>query len=323
MLYFRSKYDFGGLIMPVGPSHHRGGGFRSSSSRSSRSRSSYRSSSSGRSYHSHTYWGGSVEISPRAAAIIGIIIGFIVAISGLVASVTAIANNWSYRILMRKDAQEYQEIIDRAHAGEDGYYIITYDNIMISGSSTVGEHPTEYQLTNNYNGFYATAYSEVTKNGVNYYYLVVAFDALDGTRITGTTYTYYSEAAVAGLSSITLVYTKEYDGDGSYDIIQENYSLDKNIDYWHTGKCVGLGFGGVAESLGLGLLMIWCCKRLKKSKKTSNEMPEDIKEKWENMVAEGKDGTIQACVYCGSTYDLSVRKCESCGSKEFKVIKDK
>ena len=52
-------------------------------------------------------------------------------------------------------------------------------------------------------------------------------------------------------------------------------------------------------------------------------MPEDIKEKWENMVAEGKDGTIQACVYCGSTYDLSVRKCEACGSKEFKVIKDK
>ena len=308
--------------MPVGPSHNRGRSSGSSFSSSRSSSSSYRSSSSSsRSYssgghyhrHSHTtyYSGVEIEMSPRGWAIFGLVWGFLFVIIFALIGADMIANNLPYRSLMRRDAVEYQQIIDKANNGEDGYYKITIEGIRNTGSSTHGENPTEFSLSSNSNRFYATAYSEVKRSGVYYYYLDFGFTDDAGNRITGTTYSYYAEAAVMSMSSIDLIYTKKYDGDGSWDIIQSNYMLSKNMDYWYTGKQVVTGAIFAAVALGLGVLFVWCSVKVHKSRKEEKAMS-----------GAGASATneikYKSCRYCGCQVRYENDRCSACGSREFR-----
>ena len=318
--------------MPVGPSHGRGrssSSFRSSSSSRRSSSSSYRSSSSRsygghRHYHGHshtTYYGSGIEInmSPRGWAIFGLIWGFLFVLIFGIIGMNKISTNLPYRRLMRRDATEYLEIIEKANAGEDGYYKIHIENISNSSASTVGGNPTEYGLSTPTYDFYARAYTEVMRDGVYYYYLDLTFEDGEGREISGTTYSYYSEAAVIGMSSIDLVYTKEYDGDGSWDIIQANYSLDKNLDYWYTGNQVTTGVIFVVVALGFGALFVWCSTLVHKARMKAKE-------------SSGTDSTTNAtentttstttkykyCKYCGTQNPYESSRCNACGSREFK-----
>lgn len=316
--------------MPVGPSHRRGGSSRSSSSfsRSSGSRSSsssYRSSSSrsyssghrrsySRSYYDYDDYGSvSIHMSPRGWAIFGLIWGFVLALVFMISGVNTISENLPYRRIMKQDAEEYQEIIDKAHNGEDGYYIIDINDIEVSEYSN---YYGEYTYYNDEQDFFAESYFEVEKDGVNYYYLDFEFTDDMGHYVSGTTYTYYSEAAVASLSSLTFVYTKEYDNDGSWDIIQDGYQLEKNIDYWYTGKQVTTGAIVFVLGIGLTALFIWCCTLVHKAKKKA--------EATSTSTTEGSSTTTTAptqkykyCKYCGCQNKAEVSRCMSCGSMEF------
>ena len=315
--------------MPVGPSHNRGSSRSSSSSGRSHSSSSRSySSSSSRSHSSYsssyTYYGGSgasISISPRGWARFGIVVGFIATLIMAIIGFAKLVNNIPYHYLMRKDAKEYLEIIDKANRGEAGYYIKEITGIRGSGSSTVGGNPTEYRLSSEgedsgwYDNTSISAYCEVTKGGVNYYWFDITFysEELDE-RISGITYSYYSEAQVSGLSSLNLVYTKAYDGDGSWDIIQQDYSLKKNIDYWYAGNQIFKGVLLIVLAGGLGTLMVWCCILLHRKGKNKEEKAED------KQIQDISD-KFKECTYCGAQYPLDKESCSACGSKKFKKIK--
>lgn len=259
-------------------------------------------------------------MSPKSWAIFGIVVGFIVAIILGCVGFFKLSNNIPYHILMRRDAREYQEIIDKANRGEAGYYTVYIDGLKCSGSSTMGGNPTEYRLSNDSDRGWRyeasiKAYCEVTKGGINYYWLDITFysEELDE-RISGITYSYYAEAQVVGMSSLSLVYTKAYDGDGSYDIIQSNYSLDKNIDYWYAGNQILWGVILIVMTLGLGGLMVWCCILVhnhgkKKSPEVDMKKAQEIADKFKE------------CQYCGAQTRLDDTHCTVCGARKFNKIK--
>ncbi len=224
---------------------------------------------------------------------------------------------------MLKDAGEYYEIIERAKNGEDGYYLITIDNIGVTGSSTSGGDPTEYRLSGSNNAYFR-AYTEVRKNGVNYYYLVFSFRDSNGNYLSGETYSCYSQAAVKGLSDITFAYTKEYDGDGSWDIMPINYKLKDNMDYANANKNV---FAGLALFLaGGGLFVLFIFLSIKLSKKDKVPSTATTKSTETTYKKPERTHVYKECVYCGAQLTINSATCPSCGSKRFevktKVLKD-
>ncbi len=268
-----------------------------------------------------------------------------VVLACLCAGIGMLANNVPYHITMKKDAPQYQEIIERAHGGVEGYYEIYLTGIRRTGSSTHGGNPTEYSLSsdngtpyNHDDNTYIEAYSEVVKDGVNYYWLEISFWSEEvQERITCITYSQYPEAAVSGLSSIRLAYTKEYDNDGSWDAINFSYSLDANVDYWYTGKQITIGVILLLVAIGIGALMVWCCtlvhKAGKKSATTSQTSSTSTQTSQEPSLLTklfgGQTNTEQSslnqfkvCSYCGAHAKMDDDSCNSCGSKKFRKAKD-
>lgn len=248
--------------------------------------------------------------------------GFILTIVLAIIGVLKLYNNIPYHILMRKDAREYQEIIDKANNGDAGYYIKHIYDIKCTSSSTNGGEPTEYGLESEglddstwRDDTYIDAYSEVRKNGINYYWLEISFYSEEfDERIKGITYSYYSQAAVTGLSYLNIVYTRSYDGDGSWDIIQQEYDLSKNIDYWYAGNQILWGVILIIIAGGLGTLMVWCSIKLHNHGK-----PKKAKEpKVETITIADK---FKECEYCGAQMRLDDTSCMVCGARRFKKIK--
>ncbi len=323
--------------MPVGPSHRSRSSSsssrsysssRSSSSRSYSSSSSRSYSSSSRSYshrpsYDYDYYGGasiSIHTTPKGWAIFGIVVGFLTAIIMAIVGIVKLTNNIPYHSLMRKDAREYLEIIEKAQNGEEGYYIKEITGLRVTSTSSVGGSPTEYGLTakGSQSGWYyetdIEAYTEVRKSGINYYWFDISFysEELDD-RISGITYSYYSEAQVNGMSTLSIVYTKTYDGDGSFDIIQLDYSLDKNMDYWYAGNQILKGVILFVVATGLGVLMAWCCRLVKNHGKKKEEADTSKVQEITNKYKE--------CQYCGSQIRLDDTHCSTCGAKKFNRIK--
>lgn len=243
----------------------------------------------------------------------------------MIIGVVLLMDNVSYHITMRKDASEYQEIIDNANSGMSGYYKIHIGDIRKSWSNSSGGYPTEYGFYGN-NDYVAEAYCEVQKNGVNYYYIDFEFRDDNGNYVSGTTYTYYSESALLGLSSLDLVYTKEYDSDGSWDVIQENYSLSDNIDYWYTGKNITTGVILILVAVGLFVLFVWCSMRLSKSKdkESDAQTSSSATEISPNKSAQSQDNfdKFKVCTYCGCHVRIGDDRCNACGSRDFRKPKD-
>lgn len=246
--------------------------------------------------------------------------GFLTAIIMAIVGISKLSTNLPNRALMRQDAREYLEIIDKANNGEEGYYIKEITGLRVTSASSSGGYPTEYGLSAEgikHGWYYETdieAYTEVRKSGINYYWFDIAFysEELDE-RISGITYSYYAEAQVNGMSSMTIVYTKAYDGDGSWDIIQKDYSLNKNMDYWYAGNQVLKGVILFIVAAGLGVLMAWCCKLVKNHGKKKEES--DAKKIQEIT------NKYKQCQYCGSEIRLDDTHCSVCGARKFNRIK--
>ena len=313
--------------MPVGPSHSRGGssrssgpsGFGRSSGGFSSSRSSYSSPSRSRSSHHTTvvytgggggYYGGIYvkPMSPKAKKITALVFGVIFClIIGLVGAFKFV-NNIGTVSLMRQDAREYAQIIKKAQKGEDGYYLAHFD-LISSGSGHTG-YEIYYKKVSPDRNFSATAYNYVYKNGVEYFYLEYEFTDTEGRRISGETYTCYSENAVQGLSEITIAYTKNFDNDGSWDSMDINYKLSNNMDYWLASRNTLSGLGMAVVFLGLTALFIYMIVRISQNKPIFKKA---------NAVEQAKEEVRihRTCKHCGSIVRPEVVKCPSCGSGQF------
>ena len=134
------------------------------------------------------------------------------------------------------------------------------------GASTEGGNPTVYSYWGD-NEFYATAYSEVKVDGYRYYYLDYHFVGETGEKIYGETYSCYTADTLEDLTQLTFVYTKEYDNDGNWDIIEKGYTLDKNMDYAALKSDINVGVILLIATVGLLVLFIWLSKLVHRARK--------------------------------------------------------
>lgn len=308
--------------MPVGPSHgSRSGG---SSSRSSGSRSSGSSSSSG-SYRSssrssrHTtvyvgggYYGGGRSRTPKEKKIIALVWGIIFASVILIIAASLFFDNVGPMNLIKQDAGEYAQIIERAQNQEEGYYIVEITNIKQSGCGHVG-YDVYYNLSGSHDSYF-TAYNYLKRNGIVYFYFEYSFVDSEWGRIYGESYASYSENAVTGLTGMTLAYTKAYDNDGSWDVIDVNYSLGKNIEYLSYKDSVIIGVILFIIALGLDSLFIYMIVRVVKNKKIFGKTATNATQTKTIQPTNNQ----KVCAYCGSIVDKYARRCSSCGAKMFK-----
>lgn len=304
--------------MPVGPSHgarggrsRSGGGFSSSTGSSSR----YRTGRSTRVF----YYGGTggsynaTPMSPKSIKITATVFGLIFSIIFLIVSISLLFTNAGPAALIRKDAGEYAEIIKRASANEDGYYLITIDNITCTGGSHDGYDIT-YRFRGNYNSSF-DAYSYLKRNGVQYFYLEFTFTDSSGNNVTGETYAMYSESAIDGFSEITFAYTKLYDNDGSWDVINANYNLASNTEYLKYRDAAIAGGIMLAISALLVVFLIYAWYRV------AHDLP-IFKKADKDETASKNEEKVQkrVCSYCGSDAKEDTQKCSACGSRSFKYI---
>ena len=255
-----------------------------------------------------------------------IVVGFILVASFLIISVVKIQRNLGSSILMIKDSREYYDIIEKANDGEEGYYKITITGISSynSGSSWNGDYSYSiYKLEGDYS-FYGTAEEYWYVNGIAYYYISFSFLDGEGRTIQGETYTYYSQSAIAGLTEIDFVYTRKYDSDGSWDIIQENYRLRDNIDYKMTSREVNEGFLMLAASVAVGICLGFLANRAREldSDLKPIKKPVPVTATSNTQVAKPEPiYTYKVCMYCGSHLPINDNECDSCGAKKFKIVK--
>lgn len=245
----------------------------------------------------------SAPLTKRQKQINGYIIGIVIVSFFLFFFSVLFGGNIGSANLIKNDAHEYYEIIERAENGEEGYYLIEIENIRLVGQSQIFFDKV-YELEGNHNAYF-TAYCEERSNGVDYFYYEFGFVDGEGRIIEGESYTCYSEAAVKGLSSMTFAYTKEYDGDGSWDVIDVNYSLQDNKDYWHYQNPVIVGsvFGSVCLLLD-GFFIYMLIKKVKEK--------ETVVKPEENPV----EKKVRTCAYCGSSVDGDAKKCSACGARD-------
>lgn len=313
--------------MPVGPSHRSrssssrsyGGSSRSSSSSSRSYSSSSRSYSSSRyrSSSSYDYDGGGYSSYHRIpkppktnrqkailAAVWGLVFSLIIAfIGGLLFGL-----NVGSASLIRRDAGEYAQIIKRAQQGKEGYYLIEI-NLQPSGSGQHG-YEKEYSFQGDHEAYFK-AYNEVRKNGVDFFYFVYNFTDDEGRRINGETYTCYSENAVNGIESITIAYTKDYDRDGSWDSMDVNYKLSKNMDYIVRAEPAAVGGVLMFVFAGLSAYLIVLLVQLHKGKFTFSD---------EKVAKKKVEITHKKCQYCGNRMTVNQSSCQACGARTFENI---
>ena len=300
--------------MPVGPSHG-GGGFSSGGGSSHSSGGSFGHSIGGAIITAAVINNMSPKQRVKTGFIVGIIFAVFFALFGVLMVIGGISEIGKMS-LMAQDAKEYQEIIQKANDGESGYYKLTITNIHKNSSSS------------NYDVFYLSgdhsfdckAKYYTTSNDIDYYYLDYSFnDGVHG-KISAQTYACQSQSAVQGLSELTLAYTREYDADGSWDVIPTNYTLESNMEYNPNQAgtiIIGVLFVVIATGVIVGLSI--------GMKKKLAAMSIDRKNDGESFSGSGAQGSkvaneekTKTCMYCGSVVDKSVSNCPSCGSTKFK-----
>ncbi len=335
--------------MPVGPSHSRsrsgGGSSRASSSsrRVSAPRPSTRSVYSSRPMHrgaampppppprynsygrrhvynraprTYMFFGRPVVMSSGTRSGLGMVaVLFIIALIATIIMGVNLSNKTKTVQVYEADAKYYEQMISKAQAGEEGYYLAT---------ATFDERFNTYYNDDNPR---TGAYEYVEVDGLAYYYIVFEYEnEVTGETMVGETYTQFSSSQFNGLNgTIDVAYT--YD-DGSWVVMNTGYELENNQDYKvqlaskDNLKTMTTVFGVIAGVLVL-VLIILIVRALKKSKK--EQAAQDAKNAAEVAEAEAKaqvaletaENTNRVCAYCGAPVPDGDIRCPSCGSTEF------
>lgn len=229
----------------------------------------------------------------------------------LVIGISMLATNIPTMKSIEKDSVEYAKIIQKAKNGDEGYYLFTVDNIRFSYVGLDDRGDVYYHSTSKLN---LKAYEETTYKNIRYFYIVATFIDAEGRQVTGETYTMYTIAQIKSMEEITFAYTKDYDGDGAWDVVDVNYSLDKNINYFgfKTNMTVGIVVLGIALVL-VAIFVYGIIRTIKNLKFFKNEpiYREKITYKKKKL-----------CAYCGTVLESNEKKCPNCGSTVLKTIDD-
>lgn len=318
--------------MPVGPSHSRassgggsgggfGGGFGGPAPRPSRHHNEFghrhvphpRVPRPPRTY---VFFGRPVVMSSGTRSGLGFAFLFFV-IFAIIAVVMFInVNNKSKTIdVFEDDARFYEQMIERAEAGAEGYYLAdaTFDDRI--------------NLYYNEDNPRTGAYEYLSVDGIPYYYVVFEYyNEVTEQVLTGETYTEFSSSQFSGLGgTIEVAYTL---ADGSWAVINTSYELENNQDYLSAKSSLSSTRNiaiviTVIAVIVLAVLIFLVVRAFKRSKK--EQEVQDAKNQAEITEAQAKaqvaletaENTNRVCAYCGAPVPDGEIRCPSCGSTEF------
>ncbi len=331
--------------MPVGPSHSshssgggsHGGGFSGGGGGWS---------SGSRSYHPHPrhpitiHWFGrpvvfstGVQNTLVSLLVIFLFVAFfgVFSIIGYSVNIQEYNKNKQELAVFETDAVYYQNLISKAQASEEGYFI------------TSGTFEGRFYYSYDEDDFAGTGVFEYqVVNGVTYYFINYTYVNDKGQTLKGETYTQFSSSQARAMilddiGTIEIAYT--YDSDeGGYVSINTSYSLEKNQDYNILKKevednkssnvllIIGIVLLVVAACIFVGLIFV-----IRNQIKKSKTQAQVDSAKAEAEIAESKANAEKAeaeansknrmCDYCGCSVPDGASKCPSCGSRMFKKKK--
>lgn len=318
-----------------GGSSFGGGGFSFGSSRSSRSSGSHRPRGPMR----IPMFGRTVILSSGATSALSFVfVIFLMAAYFCISSfATVFACNKDIKYHEESAAyyveldQTYKTIVEKANAGEDGYYI---GNATFPGTkyATYGDDPQDP-------GMYQT---DVYLNSQYYYFIVyeMEYDADDyvgqaknkkWVDSTFVQFTHYAYQDYDGELKIAYTYI-----DGEIWAINADYSLDTNRGYAYDLLMVkdakedksaaikpALISGAVVIVIIVGIVL-FMVKKYKSAQKIEDEklakaQAETAEAEANAVIAEEKAKQInRTCEYCGASVPDGDDECPACGSRRFK-----
>ena len=334
--------------MPIGPSHgSRGGSSFGGGSRNSSSSSSGGSNLGGailggiiysmfanRRRRRYEQMNGNGEnqlpYRPRPtkylifAIIFAIIAGFTMMFrNGLINSAKSAETTLSY---IENDYRNfYKPLIEKANAGETGYY------------KTTASFKNSYGIVNKYTTYRDNpqepgAYLDFQEDGISYYFIVYKYTDHEGETYTGTTYTQFTANQYQNLNGqLEIAYTDTADGE-RYSI-NLGYTTYETAEYEYYEDIVEnntevAGAFLIAFFVELALVALFVFLYVKKLKKYKNLVKQDEELYLQKRQAEADKATAEAegaqieaqrknrfCQYCGSQIDEDTNTCTACGAK--------
>lgn len=321
--------------MPSGPSHsHSGGGSSHSSSGGGFSRGGFSgggSSTITRHPWRWTFGGRTVVISTGKQnmflAVLGALVLFVIATVCCFMSSSGIKGTVKKQeaqiAVFEQDAEWYKNVIEKAKAGEEGYYL-----------TTATFNPSQvlyYDESNPQTGYYE--YGLV--NETYYFYILYEYtNAKTGAIVKAETYAQFTSSQAIGWNGeIAYAYSEE---DSAWFSINTNYSLEKNMEYVETTQLLKSNKSSVKTtrvagivcaiiSAGMAVAFVLVTKNIIKKAKAEAEA-EQAKQEAEiaeaNRQAEESKAKAErinrVCSYCGCKVSDDAEQCPSCGSRLFK-----
>ncbi len=311
-----------------GPS--RGGGSHFAGSSSSHSSDSSGGFSDG-GFHYNVprtimFFGRPVYLTSGFASLVSLFVLLLIfAFSGsLISGISMSEANKEIRY-MKQDAVEWEEIIEKAENGEDGYYLFTINNIDFeyTGQSVFRDGYTfdglyasgeNYELATNY----CLTYDDIDYYQIFYYF----YDSSTGYDVT-----YYTYAQFKNPSTIHhLEFAYKLDDEGETLCINTTYELDKCMEYndlkdtAHTQKVITIVATcvGVAFLAAIVLIIVHGIKKAKENNALELEKKKAEAEKAQaeaDMAKEDLKQKHRFCTYCGSPIPEGESQCPACGSR--------
>lgn len=321
--------------MPSGPSHsHSGGGSSHSSSGGGFSRGGFSGGGSSTITRHPWRWnfgGRTVVISTGKQnmflAVLGALVLFVIATVCCFMSSSGIKGTVKKQeaqiAVFEQDAEWYKNVIEKAKAGEDGYYI-----------GTASFNPSQvlyYNESNPQTGYYE--YGIV--NGIHYFYILYEYtNAETGELVKAETYAQFTSSQALGWNGkIAYAYSEE---DSAWFSINTNYSLEKNMEYVEAKQLLKNNKSSVKSirvagivcaiiTVGMAVAFVLVTKNIIKKAKAEAEA-EQAKQEAEiaeaNRQAEESKAKAEkinrVCSYCGCKVSDDAEQCPACGSRLFK-----
>ncbi len=230
---------------------------------------------------------------------------------------------------MEEDSIEWVQLIAKAKAGVDGYYLHTVDDLHFTASSGVFIDNWDYYGYSSYNDDtedWVVANYMCTNDDTEYFQLYFIFTDERDEEIYGLTYGQYKTNQIMHLESVTFAYG---DIDGELWAINADYDLEKCGDYLDAkdackSEKIAITISAVVVAVLIGavaLIIVSAVKRARKNEslKEAEAQAEIEKTKAETDLTKAElKKKNRVCAYCGGAIPDDATFCPGCGARQIK-----
>lgn len=309
---------------------HGGGGGGSSFRSSGGGFSSHSSSGGGMSFNgvpmrprSFHFWGRTVIFTTGKQALF-LFLAFFLIIACFLAGIGGanysdnkdIVENYEYF------GRIYEEISNKALAGEPGYYLYTFSDVDFDDYG-------DFQFTDSQGKTNKlTAYRDYSfeYQGINWCLIEYDFYDGDGNHIKERTYSQYESSTIFGMTQFRVAY-KYMDAEEEWYSINAGYRLDNNKEYLFEKENMQSSasirnVGIVIIVMIVVIIVITLVITIKKGKKDAEIEREKQKVELDKQKVELDKEKAELrkknriCRYCGSSVPDDATSCPGCGSKD-------